>query len=677
MKVTYNWLKDYVNIKMPAESLADKLTMAGLEVTSLSQKDGDYVFEIEITSNRPDWLSVIGIAKEVAAITNSKFKKPPSKGAHSLNRYINKDLRIKVQDPGDCPLYTGTIIRGVSVLPSPGWLRKRVEAIGCHSVNNVVDVTNYVLFEYGQPLHAFDLDRLNLNDGINVRRANAQENILTIDGELVSLDKGILVIADSRSPVAIAGIIGGKNTEVGNGTVNILLEAAVFNQALIRKARQSLGMQTESSYRFERGLDPAVLKEASLAAVQLISQVSNGKITAYRASREYKIKAKKIIFDLNYAGSFLGFDIGKVKINKTLSALGFTVKKSAKDKLIVGVPSQRRDINLAADLTEEIARIVGYDKVPVSLPAIRPNAGQNTVRVLSGRIKEALVGLGFNEIITYSLIDRGFLNLFGDYDNRIVEISNPLSRDLGILRPTIIPSIARCISYNLSQRQPFISLFEMGNVYINEGQAVKEQLVLGMTMCGQKASFVNSTTVKEIVGFRHLKGAIESLFKFFDINEYEFNISGPDSVSLSIASIECGAIRRLTEKALNSLDIKNRDIFIAELFLDKIIPVAAADKTYKPLPLYPAITRDISLIVKDTTNIADLIQEIKKCAGKLLEEAEISDYYRGQQIPAGYRSLTISCLYRSSERTLTDSEINSIHAKIPGALESSFDIRIR
>ncbi|MDD5730640.1 MAG: phenylalanine--tRNA ligase beta subunit-related protein, partial [Candidatus Omnitrophica bacterium] len=267
MKVTYNWLKDFVDIKVPPQALADKLTMAGLEVVSLEESGGDFVFEIEITSNRPDWLSVSGVAREVAAITGSKLKQPKTAGFKPQAKIkaaaggINQ-ANIKIENKKDCPLYTGKIIRGVKVGASPEWLKKRLEAVGCRSVNNVVDITNYILFETGHPLHAFDLDKLN-TQAVTVRRGRPEEKIVIIDGQEKKLDGEILVIADKEKAVAIAGVMGGKDTEVSFSTVNIFLEAAVFNPAVVRKSRQKLGLQSDSSYRFERGVNPHTAESAS------------------------------------------------------------------------------------------------------------------------------------------------------------------------------------------------------------------------------------------------------------------------------------------------------------------------------------------------------------------------------------------------------------------------------
>jgi phenylalanyl-tRNA synthetase beta chain len=291
MKVTYQWLKDFVEIKILPQALAEKLTMAGLEVTSLEEKHGDSVFEIEITSNRPDWLSVIGVAREVAAITNKKMKLPKLKSLRPSAK--SGQFSLTVEDKKDCPLYSAKIIRGVKVAPSPDWLKKRLELVGCRSVNNVVDITNYILFEYGEPLHAFDLDKLN-NGAIIVRRAKHTEKITTIDAGQRALNPNLLVIADKEKPVAIAGIMGGRDTEVTEGTKNILLEAAIFNPVLIRRARQALGLTSESAYRFERGVSPGIVEEAAARAVELIQSSAQANLLWQRVQPCLRQKEKAL-----------------------------------------------------------------------------------------------------------------------------------------------------------------------------------------------------------------------------------------------------------------------------------------------------------------------------------------------------------------------------------------------
>ncbi|MDP2941482.1 MAG: phenylalanine--tRNA ligase subunit beta, partial [Candidatus Omnitrophota bacterium] len=357
MKVTYNWLKEFVDIRIAAGALAEKLTMAGLEVVSLEERAGDFIFEIEITSNRPDWLSVIGVAREVAAITGRKLKLPSgTKGRKRGEGRGTKDAaewKIRIEDRKDCPLYTAKIIRGVKVGPSPQWLKARLESVGCRSVNNIVDITNYVLFEQGEPLHAFDLDRLSGNT-IIVRRALDNEKLVTIDGIQRVFSPGILLIADAQKPVAIAGVMGSQNSEVVQRTRNILLEAAVFNPVTVRSGRQRLGLQSESSYRFERGVDFQTACNASQRAAGLICELCGGEFIAAKSSGSDKVKLRRLTFDLSASNRLLGIKLPAAKAKKILSTLGFKLTSAGKDKLTVSIPAFRQDVSLPVDLAEEL-----------------------------------------------------------------------------------------------------------------------------------------------------------------------------------------------------------------------------------------------------------------------------------------------------------------------------------
>ena len=434
MKVTYNWLKDFVEIKISPQALADKLTMAGFEVTSLEERGGDFVFEIEITSNRPDCLSVIGVAREVAAILGNRLKVIGHRSKRKSlqpTTYNLQPFSIKIEDKRDCPLYTAKIIKDVKIAASTDWLKDRLELIGKRCVNSIVDITNYILFTYGEPLHAFDLDKIITShqspvtsQGVIIRRAKKQEEIITIDGIKRILDEGVLIISsdaykqtgDRRPatgrPIAIAGIMGGKATEVTFNTKNILLEAAVFNPVLTRRARRKLGMQTDSSYRFERGVDPETAISASWQAVKLIQELTGGKIALAKASGVTKTKSRSVDLSVSSTAKLLGIEIAPAKIKKILSDLGFKPKAKSKNKFSVMVPGYRQDVALEQDLIEEVARIYGYENIPKTLPSIKPCISDERTMGLASLVKNTLVGLGLNEAITYSLIDRNLLSGF-------------------------------------------------------------------------------------------------------------------------------------------------------------------------------------------------------------------------------------------------------------------------
>lgn len=681
MKVTYNWLKDFINIKIPPVELAEKLTMAGLEVVSLEEKQGDFIFEIEITSNRPDWLSVMGIAREVAAITGQKLMSKlriPSVTSCRSPVAGHQKTEIQIEDKKDCPFYSARIIRDVKVGPTPEWLKNRLELLGCRSVNNIVDITNYVLFETGQPLHAFDLDKIAAAEKIIVRRAKKAEEIITIDGEKRILGEDILVIADSNKPIALAGIMGGKKSEVGPETRNILLESAIFNPILVRRGRQKIGLQSESAYRFERGVDPAAAKTASLVAQELICKIAAGKPCGYKSLGTAGYSQLQINLSAAYVNKVLGTAMPVVKIKQILSKLGLEIKVKAKNILAVKVPSFRQDLKLPIDLVEEVARIYGYAKIPQTFPAVRPCPGAwNKEDIISG-IKNTLRSLGLHEVITYSLVDRLLLERCAiNAPAQLVEILNPLSKDQEVLRPSLLPSLVRCLTRALDQQQEQVNIFEIADVFFGKDNSVQEEPYLGIALSGVNSFLIKQGLVKDEVTLLHLKGILENLFNKLGIKDFDFKRRDEHEISIVIGQVEAGTMSELSAKILNEFDIKNKQVVLAEINLKKILGNINLEKKFKSLAKYPAITRDLSLVIKDDLPIKELIALIKEKGAPLLRENKVVDYYQGKQIPFGFKGITVSCVYRADDRTLTEEEVSPVHNTICSLLEERFGIKLR
>lgn len=674
MKFTYNWLKDFVNLKLPPKVLAEKLTMAGLEVESLVEKDGDWVFEVEITSNRPDWLSVIGVSREVAAITKSGFRSQKSQVPVKIRR-PEKGLDIKIENKTDCPYYSAKIIKGVKVGASPDWLKKRLELIGVRSVNNIVDITNYLLFETGEPMHAFDLDRLS-EPQIFVRRAKKDETIITIDAESRRLDSNILVIADKNKPVAIAGIMGGKDTEVSFATKNILLEAAIFNPVTTRRARQLLGLQTDSSYRFERGIAIETAKSASNRCARLITEISGGELVLEEKAGGANKKEKTIILKQEAIAKVLGKDIPLEKTRSILSGLGFKIKPKAKGTTLVTVPASRQDILSEIDLIEEASRVFGYELIPTTIPKVLPQLNISGNNTTVSFIKNILLALGLNEVITYSLIDREMLKDFTDV--RPVEIENPLSKEQEVLRPTIIPSLLSCVRHNLNQKQNFVNIFEIAKIFpmSANGEAL-EQLTLGIALCGEKPMLLESGLVKEKMGIMHLKGCLEVLLERLGVKNFDFIMGPANGVLLTASGQTLGSLKKIGKDILDNFEIKNKDVVVAEVSLEKLLPLVDLGRKFVLPARYPGITRDISIVLKEGISAKSLLDACKEKAAPLLQEIKVTDYYRGKQIPAGYRGLTLTCIYRVCERTLTEAEVNPLHAGLCGLLSEKFGAILR
>jgi phenylalanyl-tRNA synthetase beta chain len=690
MKISFNWLKDYVDIELSPQALAKELTISGTEVTSISTVGADKVFEMEITSNRSDCLSHIGIAREVAAITGKKLKLPKivkmirvGKSVSSVNRENRIDClsrqNIKIEDKKGCLRYIGILIKDVDVGDSPKWLRQRLEAVGLRSVNNIVDISNFCLLEWGQPLHAFDFDKL-LNHRIIVRRAANGEKIITIDGIVRNLDPEILVIADSQKPIAIAGLMGGLNTEVTKNTKNILLESAYFDPVMIRRASRKLGLSTESSYRFERNVDVEGVVLASMRATGLICDLAKGEFVKKIDIQTKSLKQdKKIQIDPEKVNRILGIRIPTSKIKTTFKRLGFRITKIKKNSLEVKIPSFRQDVSLCEDLIEEIARIFGYENIPSILPAIKPSQIESeSLRQLKDRVRAILIAKGLNEIISYSLIGREQLKRCKLDFLQSTDIANPLSRDQEILRPTIVSGLLNCLNYNLSRNIEDIKIFEIGNIF----EGIQEVPVLSIALTGARyRDWLRKTN--QLLTIFDLKGIIESMLESLGIQDYKFSpkvysfFEDGYSLILAIRGKQIGFLGQVSNEVLNNWKIKKDKIFITQLKLDGLVKFMNLERKFKPLALYPSIKRDISFLAREDISSEDIVEVIKKEAGMILKDVKLIDYYHGHQIPTNFKSLTYFLEYQAQNRTLKDEEINQIQDRIIQVLEGQLDIRVR
>ena len=472
MKFSLKFLEEFLNLKgiTPAE-LAEKLTMAGLEVSQVERKEEDFVFEVEVTPNRYDLLSIIGIAYEVSALFKKKVKIPKV----NLRSQPLLNLSLKIENQGDCPLYTARLIKGVKVSPSPGWLKHRLTNLGINSVNNVVDITNYCMLKWGQPLHAFDFDKI--GSIISVRRAQKGEKLLCIDNKERELSSEVLVIADENKPLALAGIIGGHDSEVSLTTKNILIEAAVFSPLTIRRGRRNLGVESESSYRFERGVNPLNLEKASASACDLILKLAGGEFAGYkRAGKKLSAKPFWIKFDIQRLNNFLGTKIKEKQALQILKRLNFSLKK--KTSILVKPPSYRQDIKFFEDLAEEVVRIWGYQEIKETLPPIRRNLkGEASFYKFKEKIKDKLVNLGFSEAITFSIIsERENLTSY-----KPLFLENPLRKGENILRPEVFGGLLKVFQYNVYRKEKELEFFEIAESFFktNSGFKEKTKLVIG------------------------------------------------------------------------------------------------------------------------------------------------------------------------------------------------------
>ena len=492
--------------------------------------------------------------------------------------------------------------------------------------------------------------------------------------------------------MAVAGVMGGKETEVTDKTSNILLESAVFNPILVRSGRKKLGLQSESAYRFERGVDLEIARTAALSALELISALAFGKPCAYKSLGALKLVKSAIRLEIAYISRILGIKIPLLKVKQILSGLGFVVKTQAKGFLLVKAPSFRQDIKSQIDLVEEIARIYGYEKIPLTLPKVMPRQNIPGNRDIVSGIRIILRGLGLQEAITYSLVDRGLLVKSGINKNaQLVEILNPLSKEQEVLRSTLLPSLIRTLAYNLDQQQEHVSIFEIANVFSSKTDSVdhpalsdrpvcasaQEELSLGIALCGAKSFLIKQGLIKDEVTILHLKGILETLFNKLGVKAYDFKPQENNQINIVVDQEEIGFMLYLNEQSLGAFDIKNKQVVLAEVNLKKLFEHINLERKFSGIPKYPAITRDISFVIKENVSVKDLLAVIEAKGGSLLILVKVVDYYQGKQIPAGFRGLTISCIYRASDRTLTEEEVAPLHNSICALLEERFDIKLR
>lgn len=677
MKISYNWLKDYVSVKLAPDKLAELLNMAGLGVESVKVYGGDHIFEIEITANRPDWLSVIGVAREVAALTGGKLKMPEV--SKIKTKPSPAGLKIRVEDRALCPRYTARIIRNVKVGESPAWLKARIEAMGLRSVNNIVDITNFCLFETGEPMHAFDLDKITGQE-VTVRKALQGEKVITIDGSEKTLDKTMLIIADSKKPIAIAGVMGAQNTEVTVATKNILLEAACFDQVSVRRTSRKLAISTDSSYRFERRVDIENILYASSRASDLIAKLAAGEIGAVVDVGAKEVKKRTVTVSVDKVNSLLGTAISASEISKMAAALGMSVKPLTKKALKVDIPNFRGDIRADVDIIEEVARVYGYAKIPATLPRIveQPVRMERDM-VIRNKIRQSLIALGLDEIITYSLLSKKVAAACGSGGGEAVSVANPLTSEQESMRPSLIPGMLNAVSWNINRKTKDLKLFEIGNVYFTRDNKYGEKMRLCMGMTGNNVP--GWTAGPTPCGFFDLKGAVETLFAELGITATFTAVktdgfSPSESACIYISGDGAGVIGQISQKTLHEFDIKDK-VYALEIDIDTVLKYADTEKRFHEISKYPAVHRDISILAaKDALN-ADLVSAMAAAGAPILTGIKLIDRYEGKQIPDGKQSLTYRLEYSDPSKTLEEKDVLDYHGRVLRELESKFGAKLR
>ncbi len=649
----------------------------GMDIKEALDLGGD-VIDFEITSNRPDCLSIVGMAREFA-VTTGKTLTMPEITVKKGEGNIADDLQIEVKDTELCPRYIARVVKDIKIEPSPQWMRRRLAAAGVRPINNIVDITNYVMLELGQPMHAFDLDKV-AGRKIIVRRANPGESLVTLDDKNRNLTPDMLVIADSEKPIAMAGVMGGANTEITDATNQIVFESALFNGASVRMTSKALGLRSESSSRFEKGLDINMALTAVDRAVQLVQELGagtivEGHIDVLNASTE----KRQLKVDINKINNLLGLNLEYSEITGILNDLG--LESSVEGELLtVLVPTFRNDIEGAADLAEEVARIYGYDRIPMTL--MESSASKGTIteeQRLLAQIKQALVGMGMYEVITYSFNSPRVYESIGwkeeDKKPDVVTILNPLGEDQSIMRTTLFPQILQVMSHNYNHRLESCSIFEINPIFLPKSLPLTdlpdEVLTLAMGEYGENSDFYS------------LKGKLEKLVSLLGLADRVSFQPGTHSAlhpgrtaEVLLDGEAIGVFGEVHPRISEGYEIGVRAV-LGELNLQVLLDQADTNKQYKSLPRYPAVTRDLAFVVEKRVPAAKILDTIRKGGGSILEEVELFDIYEGSQIPEGHKSMAYALSYRASDRTLKDDEVNKAHDKIIGMLEADLGASLR
>ncbi len=667
MRIVLSWLAEYIDIKESPRDLAQALTMAGIAVESVSEERGETIFEMDITANRPDAMNHLGVARELAAIFGREVRKPeiplredalPAAGRAS----------IAIAAPDLCPRYVGRVAVDVEVGPSPGWMRQRLELCGVRSINNVADITNYVLLEAGHPTHAFDLDTLE-EAKIIVRRAAAGERLVTLDGVERALLPEHLVIADARRPVALAGIMGGAETEISGRTRNVLIESAWFEPASIRKTARHFGMHTEASHRFERGADIEATTWAAARIAALLQQLASatvlkGAIDAYPAPR----RRSAISLRAAAVARYLGIEIPAGEIESILCSLNFRVERLDGEWQVTPPPA-RLDVEREIDVIEEIARIYGYERFPARLPAWAGRAEIADDSRKQQQMRDVARALGYDETITLSFLSRSEAAQFGAWEP--VPVRNPLSELQSVLRNSAVPGLLRAVEWNLNRGQTDVRLFEIGRLYRREGNEFAEPPVMGLAATG-RARPASLNDPGKLYDFFEMKADVAKLLDLFGWKSLTFDRETgagyyhPGRSARVVADGDTvGRFGELHPELAAERKLR-QPVWLAEICLDRVFRLPLREPRFRPLPRVPAVDRDFSLLLPEGTRFEDIVAAVG--AREYLVRLEPVEIFRGAQAPPGKMSLLLRAVWQRDDASLTDEEVNQYAREILDAL---------
>lgn len=687
MKISYNWLKDLVKFDATPQELSEKLTMVGLAVDAVEQIGDDYVLELDLTSNRPDCLSHLGVARDTGAIFDSEASLPEYRHAVESKEKCNKLAKVEILNPELCPRYTARIIRGVKIGPSPEWLVKRLEAMGQRSVNNIADITNYVMLETGQPLHAFDLHELK-GQSIIVRTAKDKERITTLDGEERELTSQMLVIADAERAVALGGIKGGEDSGITDKTTDVLLEAAYFTPAQVRATAKALDLSTEASYRFERGTDPEIPPVASAIAAAMMHNLAGGEVLSGIID-VYPSPVSKSPIKLRIVRykSLIGLDVEINTAATILQRLGFKVKQFKKEGyLLAEPPTWRTDISIEEDLIEEVARIIGYGSIKSSLPG---NAGAGAYLEFEERritLRESLMSSGFHEAISFSFVNVDIDKLFSAVDDSARwQLMDPIDETQSHMRTTMLGGLIKSLDHNFNHGMRNVRLFELGKCFSKDSSGNPFEIEkLGIVATGARnENDWNDISAK--LDFFDFKGIVEAVLERIGILNASFlPVTSVSCLHPGRAAIisgeggqqELGVLGQLHPNTASQFKFK-QPVFIAELDLALLFSAKRFEARYKPLQKFPTVIRDLALLIDKSVSYSSIRESILELAIPELTKIDIFDLYEGKELPTGKHSIALSICYRSDDRTLTDEEVNKAHSTVIKQLTDRFNAELR
>jgi phenylalanyl-tRNA synthetase beta chain len=685
MFVSYNWLRELTGTKLSPEEIRDWLTNVGLAVDAVDQRGDDFVLDVEVPSNRGDCLSHFGIARELAVMEQSTVQGPQAK-VPDVQGQTGEFTSVDILDPDLCPRYAARIVRGVKIGASPEWLVKKLEAIGQRPINNVADITNYVLHELGQPLHAFDLAKLT-DSRIVVRRAAKAETIKTLDGAERKLDSEMLIIADAKYPVAIAGVMGGEESEISEATTDVLIESAYFNAASVRRTARMLGLHTEASHRFERGTDPQGVIAAQERCVSLICDLAGGTATGDALDvYPQPIASRAVNLRPNRIQAITSLNVPENETRRILKALGFERRTGDTPMLTFTVPSWRHDISIEEDLVEEVARHTGYDRIKTELPPATLAGEYHSSERRKRAVRQALASRGFDEAISLSFLqavnDYELLPAFGE-SREGVTLTNPIIEEASCMRQTLIPGLLNSVRHNLNQGIRDVCLFETGRLFgaLPDKQLPAEREALALVATGGKLEADKAQPVRDL-DFFDLKGAVEAAVEALNLPPFRFAAAGVrhlhagQAATITANGTPLGTIGRLAGTIANTYKFRQA-VYVAELDLTALLEMPERPVLYSPLPRFPSIVRDVSLLVDRTVSVGDLAAVAEAEKANLFAGVNFVGTYEGEGIPDDKRSITLRFAYRAADRTLRDEEVDAVHWPIVEALKKRFGAEVR